>query len=79
MSLFSYLKGAMFFMNYGKLQLSFILLLVMTIILTLTCLFIVKSVLFTGTSIVAMVLCILGLNYTFKQEARSKEKENNKN
>lgn len=58
-------------MNYGKLQLSFILLLTMTTILTLTCYFIVKHILLTITSFIALLLCILGLIYTIKAEGKS--------
>ena len=59
-------------MNYGKLQFSFILLLVMTIILSLTCLFVIKHLLFTLTSLVAMVICIVGLIYSIKAEVLQK-------
>lgn len=61
-------------MNYGKLQLSFILLLVMTIILSLTCLFIMRHLILTLTSLIAMVLCIIGLIYSIKAENTHKQK-----
>ena len=63
-----YLLGGFEFMNYRKLQLSFLLLLIMTIILSFTCLFIVKHFILTITSIIAMLLCITGLIYTLKAE-----------
>lgn len=65
-------------MNYSKLQFSFILLLIMTIILSLTCFFLVKNLLFTVTSLVAMIGCIGGLVYSIKQEAIYKEAHKNK-
>lgn len=66
-------------MNYGKLQLSFILLLIMTLILSLTCFFIVKNLLFTITSVIAMILCILGLIYTIKKEEKVKKSDQKNN
>ncbi|MBE6022963.1 MAG: hypothetical protein E7231_06985 [Cellulosilyticum sp.] len=66
-------------MNYGKLQLSFTLLLIMTVILSLTCFFIVKNLLLTLTSFIAMVLCIVGLAYTIQKEAYETEHNKDKN
>lgn len=60
-------------MNYSKLQLSFILLLAMTAILTLTCLLIVHKPIFALTSFIAMILCVVGLIYTIKAEALEKK------
>ena len=61
-------------MQYSKLQLSFILLLIMTIILSLTCFFILKNFVLTGTSVIAMILCIIGLCYAIHKEADEKNK-----
>jgi len=66
-------------MNYGKLQLSFTLLLMMTVILSLTCFFIVKNLLLTLTSFIAMVLCIVGLAYTIQKETYEAEHNKDKN
>ena len=65
-------------MNYGKLQLSFILLLIMTLILSLTCFFIVHHLFFTITSLIAMILCLLGLVYTIKKEEEVKKSHSKK-
>lgn len=55
-------------MNYHKLQLSFVLLLIMTIIQLLTSLLIIKKLWMTSTSIIAVALCLLGLIYTIRKE-----------
>lgn len=68
------LDRGIYFMNYGKLQLSFTLLLAMTTILSLTCFFLVKHIILTITSIIAMLLCILGLIYTLKAENKKSQK-----
>jgi len=59
-------------MNYGKLQLSFILLFIMTVIQFLTSLFIVKNVWLTLTSFIAMGLCLWGIFYIFQKESKHK-------
>ena len=66
-------------MNYGKLQLSFILLLIMTLILSLTCFFVVKNLLLTITSVIAMLLCILGLVYCIKKEEHTHQNDQKNN
>lgn len=58
-------------MNYSKLQLSFILLLVMTVIQLLTALFVLKLFWLVCTSLVAATLCIIGLVYSIKKETYS--------
>lgn len=65
-------------MNYGKLQLSFILLFVMAIILSLTCFFLIKNILLTLTSVIAGILCIIGLIYSLHQENLLHLKHKNK-
>lgn len=55
-------------MNYGKLQLSFILLFIMSTILSLTCFFLIKHFILTATSVISMILCIIGLLYAIKDE-----------
>ncbi|MBU3804091.1 MAG: hypothetical protein H9872_04960 [Candidatus Cellulosilyticum pullistercoris] len=59
-------------MNYGKLQLSFILLFIMTVIQLLTSLFIVKKSWLTLTSLIAMGLCIGGIFYILQAESKHK-------
>ena len=61
-------------MNYNKLELSFILLLIMTVIQLLTGLLIVKKVWLVCFSLIAIALCILGLIYTLRKEAELKDK-----
>ena len=51
-------------MNYDKLQLSFILLLVMSIIQCLTAALILHNALITLFSVIAIILCISGLFFT---------------
>ena len=56
-------------MNYGKLQLSFILLLIMTILQFLVAAFVLHHLIITILSITAALLCISGLvfvNYKTK-------------
>ncbi|MEE1070869.1 MAG: hypothetical protein U0L26_00475 [Cellulosilyticum sp.] len=65
-------------MNYGKLQLSFILLLAMTTILMLTCLLVVHKPILALTSFIAMLLSITGIIFTLKAEGISKNKHENK-
>ena len=48
-------------MNYGKLQLSFILLLIMTILQFLVAVLVLHHMLITILSIIAAMLCIIGL------------------
>lgn len=59
-------------MNYGKLQLSFILLFLMTIIQLLTSVFIVKKSWLILTSLIAMGLCIWGIVYILQKESKHK-------
>ena len=59
-------------MNYSKLQLSFTLLLIMTVIQFLTNLFIIKKSWLTITSLIAMGLCILGIIYILRKESNHK-------
>lgn len=54
-------------MDYSKLQTSFLLLLVMTIIQFLVAVFILHHLIISLLSIGAMLLCIGGLIYTNKQ------------
>ena len=54
-------------MNYKKLQLSFTLLLIMTLIQLFTALFIVHKVWLIVLSVLAVGLCILGLCYAAKK------------
>ena len=61
-------------MNYGKLQLSFILLLIMTVIQLLTAIFILQKLWLVCTSIIAIILCIIGLIYAVRKEAEIKNK-----
>lgn len=51
-------------MDYSKLQLSFVFLLIMCIIQLLTGIFIVHSLLICILSILAIGICIIGLIYT---------------
>lgn len=60
-------------MNYSKLQLSFILLFLMTVIQLLTSLFIVKKSWLTLTSLIAMGLCIWGIIYVLQKESKHKQ------
>ena len=62
-------------MNYNKLQLSFVLLLIMTIIQLLTGLLIIKKLWLILFSLVAATLCIIGLLYTMRKETEAKEKD----
>lgn len=50
-------------MNYGKLQLSFICLLVMSVIQFVTSFLVLHNILITLLSIIAILLCIGGLAY----------------
>lgn len=50
-------------MNYSKLRLSFLLLLIMTIIQFLTSLLVLHHLVLTLVSITAIVLCLLGFIY----------------
>lgn len=61
--------------NYSKLQLSFILLLIMTVIQLLTALFVLKLFWLVFTSLVAATLCIIGLVYSIKKESSTKNKK----
>lgn len=54
------IKGILI-MNYGKLQLSFILLLIMTILQFLVAVLVLHHMLITILSIIAAILCIIGL------------------
>lgn len=62
-------------MNYNKLELSFILLLIMTVIQLLTGLFVIKKLWLICFSLIAIALCIWGLIYTIRKEATAKEKD----
>ncbi|WP_180270657.1 hypothetical protein [Sporanaerobium hydrogeniformans] len=53
-------------MNYNKLQLSFILLLVMAILQLFTALFIVHKLWLICLSVLAILLCLAGLLYVSK-------------
>lgn len=48
-------------MNYGKLQLSFILLLIMTVLQFLVAALVLHHILITILSVIAAILCIVGL------------------
>lgn len=54
-------------MNYSKLNLSFLLLLLMTGIQFTVGLFILHNLVITLLSAIAAVLCLLGLIYTYKK------------
>lgn len=65
-------------MNFGKLQLSFMLLLIMTVIHLITAIFIVKKVWLICSSLVAMSLCVIGLIYALRKEAESNKQKHQK-
>lgn len=54
-------------MNYGKLQLSFILLLVMVTLQFLVAAFVLHHLLISILSIIAAMFCILGLLFVYQK------------
>lgn len=57
-------------MNYNKLLISFFLLFLMTVIHLFLSLFILHSLLLVVCSIIAMILCIIGLIYVSKHSSK---------
>lgn len=60
-------------MNYHKLQLSFILLLIMTTIQLITSLLVLQKLWLVITSLIAITLCIVGIIYTIHKETEHKK------
>lgn len=61
-------------MNYSKLQLSFILLLIMGVIHLFTSLLILKKAWLVISSFVIILLCIIGIIFTLGQERQQQIK-----
>lgn len=55
-------------MNYNKLQLSFLLLLIMLILQLIVNLYLLKKTWLTFTSVIAITLCLSGLVYAVRKE-----------
>lgn len=62
-------------MNYNKLQLSFILLLIMLVIQLFVGIFILHKLWLILSSILVIALCLWGLIYTIRKEAQSLEQK----
>lgn len=63
-------------MNYQKLQLAYIILLVMLTIHLLINLLVLKKIWLTITTLIAIVCCIAGLIYAIKSEEKSGKNKN---
>ncbi len=63
-------------MNYQKLQLAYIILLIMLVVHLLINLLVLQKIWLTVTTLVAIICCIAGLLYAIKAEGKSKKNKN---